>query len=519
MENVVYNLSFDLTLEGPQHHIRSHSGEGEMRVIEAVFFSKDTPFSLKNIKEAKIRAEENGNILFDDCEISGDKVLYSFKSDFLKTKGIKKCQFTLYDEKGSLLAAPCFNIEVLPLVYSDDELKATSDYSALITAKTKAENAATLASNMAKEVFSVRNGMSDLLYLTEAAAKKAEEIKEEMETEIDSYIVSARKALSNPPVLISAGEISQNTSDIRIDLGGKVYGEITIYLTIPPSYGAQNWGFYTYFDDFWTLHTDQNSANSRMSGILLDKYSFVRINSRYDGGHWVSESGNFWSDTDTAGWSANVSLITRGKSQGEDRPFIESIRFVSDYRPSYSQGDYQIPFPAGTRWEIYGRRDPEITPFETFGNRMVSNIGTYELSSDSESLVINTDKIKNSDLSLKGRIIGYIEIPPAASSFGVSLLGNDKTLAQITTGAETSKTVTISLEAEHTGADFSVKWMRAADSGIIPWVAREPFEGMLRTDFYGDENPVIKKLELKRYSNTSALLPKGTKITLFGTRG
>lgn len=519
MENVVYKLSFDLTLSAPQHSIRSHSGEGDLRCIEATFFSGDEAFSLSKIKEVKIRGEQDGNIIYDDCEISGNKVLYTLKSDFFKTEGIKKCQFTLYDEKGSLLAAPKFNLEVLPLVYSDEELKATSDYSALITAKTTAENAASLAASMAKEVFSARNGMSELLFQSEEAAKKAEAIKAEMETSLDNYILSARKALSNPPVLISAGEISQNTADIKIDLGGKVYGEITVYLTIPPSYKAQNWGFYTFFDDFWTLHTDHNSGNSKASGILPDKYSFVRINSRYDGGHWVSESGNYWSDTENSGWSANTTLITRGKSKGEDRPFIESLRFISDYNPSYSQGEYQIPFPAGTHWEIYGRRDPEITPFETFGNRIVSSVGSYELSSASGSLVINTDKVKNSALSLKGRIIAYIEIPPAGASFGVSLLANGKTLAQITTGADATKTATISLEAEHTGADFSVKWMRASDSTIVPWIKKEWVEGMLRTDFYGEENQVITKLELKPYSNASASLPKGTKIVLYGTRG
>jgi hypothetical protein len=61
--------------------------------------------------------------------------------------------------------------------------------------------------------------------------------------------------------------------------------------------------------------------------------------------------------------------------------------------------------------------------------------------------------------------------------------------------------------------------MRASDSTIVPWIKKEWVEGMLRTDFYGEENQVITKLELKPYSNASASLPKGTKIVLYGTRG
>lgn len=516
MENVIYKLSFDLTLTSPQHLLRSHTGEGNLRCIEATFFSGDEAFSLSKIKEVKIRGEQDGNIIYDDCEISENKVLYTIKSDFFKTKGIKKCQFTLYDENGNLLAAPCFKLEVLPLIYSDEELKATSDFSALITAKTKAENAAKTAYDMVESVLEIKDDVSDLLHETEEMVKKAEGVKNEMRAEMDKSLMYAKKALSNPPVLISAGEITKNTSDIRINLGGKIYGEITVYLTIPPSYRAQNWGFYTYFDDFWTLHTDHNSGNSKASGILPDKYSFVRINSRYDGGHWVSESGNYWSDTENSGWSANTSLITRGKSKGEERPFIESIRFVSDYMPSYSQGDTQIPFPSGTHWEIYGRLDPEITPFEYPEKRTVSSIGLYELMTNSEKIVIDTDNIKSTNLSLKGRFIAYIEIPPVGEAFGISLLGNGKTIAEITNGSEVNKFTAINLEAEYTGIDFSVKWIRTANYNSPRWVGDGSVSGMLRTDFFGDQTPIITKLELK--SNSGLLLPIGTRISLFGAR-
>ncbi len=520
MDKATYKLSFDLLVPSVQHNLRCYSGEGNLRAIECSFRVGDEIYSLSGVSEAKIRAKrEDGTYVYNDCEIKGDKVLYTFTSGFMKTEGLVECQITLYNSDGALLASPSFNLEVLPLVYSDEILESTNDFSALTTAVGKAETAAELAEMMATDLLKTITKAEMLLVKTENAAESAEKISEELKTSVDKYLTDARRSLTNPPELIASGSVTSSKSDIRINFGEKIYGEVSVYITIPPSAAAQNWGFYTYFDNFWVLHTDHNSGNSKMSGILTDRYSFVRLNARYDGGHWVAESGNYWSNSDSAGWTANASLITRGKTAGQIRSYIESIRFVSDYNPSYSEGDSQIAFPAGTKWEIYGRREPEIAFREkSIEERLVTHIGTYELSGAADSLKIDTDKLTNTPLSLKNRIIAYIHIPPAGKDFGVYLYANDGVLAQITGAAWEVKNGTIALDAEYTGADFSVTWQRASDATIVPYITNAWGEGMLRTDLFGAENGTISSLELVPFNKGTNKLPSGTKITLYGIR-
>lgn len=487
----VYKLSLELSVPEFQSLIRCHVGEGLCRSVEAEFTFFGKAFSLKEVKNAVIRGmRQDGSFVFNDCTISGDKVYYTFTDSFLSVAGKTECQFSLYDKSGNLLSSPKFILEVLPLVISDEIIKGENDSSAFFRALSDARSAADSSKQYAEKTLASHENAAELI-------KNASDQLEMANRAVEEYLHAANEALSAPPVLLASGTLEESKSDIRKAFSEKVYGEITIYITVPPTAASQNWGFYTYFDSDWVMHVRE--------GLLSDRYSNIRLSARYDGGQWVLNSSSYFNaDSESVAWSANAQVNARGKNKKALFPFIESLRFVTDYKSGSSPS--QIPFPKGTKWEIYGRRVPEslyLSPIKKTDELYRKVLKT--VAGGQDEISISVDPLKKAIILLETE---------TAESLGADLYIDGKEVMRIQNLALGGGLLRARVDISYNGFDFDTTLMKSYSQDGVEWTEASLIYGSMKTDFFESTEGIINRLTLLAHEGKK--FPEGTKITVYG---
>ena len=140
MNKVKYRVTLDLTRPGVQHTIYAKKGDARSR--EAVFAlrTKGKAYKLQSGTSAYLYALADGAEIFSDCEISGNTITAPLTTNILSAKDIL-IELRLTDVNGAVLTTPKVKVISEEALYSEDAITATDDYSALLRAITKAENA------------------------------------------------------------------------------------------------------------------------------------------------------------------------------------------------------------------------------------------------------------------------------------------------------------------------------------------------------------------------------------------
>ncbi len=139
MESVFHKINLDLSLKNSGETVRCYSSDIASRFINAEFRYGVKAFSLTGVKSAILRAEKpSGAVIFNDCEIKEDCVIAPITTALSEEAGIIKAQITLTDLEEKVISSPIFYIEILKGVYSDEEVLGTNEFSALLSAISKA---------------------------------------------------------------------------------------------------------------------------------------------------------------------------------------------------------------------------------------------------------------------------------------------------------------------------------------------------------------------------------------------
>ncbi|MBQ7896690.1 MAG: hypothetical protein IJ364_09085 [Oscillospiraceae bacterium] len=81
----------------------------------------------------------DGKVIFNQCEISENRIVYHLTAQTCAAAGSMPCQIRLYGYDDELLLSPRFSIEVLPSVYSDgDVIESSEEFTALTALVTDA---------------------------------------------------------------------------------------------------------------------------------------------------------------------------------------------------------------------------------------------------------------------------------------------------------------------------------------------------------------------------------------------
>lgn len=98
------------------------------RKIYITLMDDGIPYSITEGCTAAFTAEKpDGKIVYDECEISGNTIIYEVAAQVVAVSGRHECEMKLYGADGKLLTSSCFDIIVDDTVYEDgDEVEAPS---------------------------------------------------------------------------------------------------------------------------------------------------------------------------------------------------------------------------------------------------------------------------------------------------------------------------------------------------------------------------------------------------------
>lgn len=142
INKVTYRLALDLLKPGPQFKIYVSTGETAARQLIISLRRGSAVYEIAEGISAKFYAEKpDGTILYNDCTIDGNKIVYDVTTQTVAAEGEVRAQLQVFDTDGAVLYSPEFIINVASVVYDPDAAESTDEYNALVTLQTSVTEA------------------------------------------------------------------------------------------------------------------------------------------------------------------------------------------------------------------------------------------------------------------------------------------------------------------------------------------------------------------------------------------
>lgn len=133
----IHCLSLDIREPMTQAYINVKKGDTARKLI-FTFSNYGSAYHISDGCTAVFRAKKpDGTILFNSCTINGNAVEYIFTSQTVAAVGIVECEVTLADADGKQITSPRFALIVENVLYSDDEVESTNEFTKLQEALAK----------------------------------------------------------------------------------------------------------------------------------------------------------------------------------------------------------------------------------------------------------------------------------------------------------------------------------------------------------------------------------------------
>lgn len=137
MNMFIHCLSLDIREPMTQAYINVKKGDTARKLI-FTFSNYGSAYHISDGCTAVFRAKKpDGTILFNSCTINGNAVEYIFTSQTVAAVGIVECEVTLADADGKQITSPRFALIVENVLYSDDEVESTNEFTKLQEALAK----------------------------------------------------------------------------------------------------------------------------------------------------------------------------------------------------------------------------------------------------------------------------------------------------------------------------------------------------------------------------------------------
>ena len=162
MNDSIFRISLDIHEHGSQAVLNAkYTDTG--RTLRISLRSGSTPYTISTGCYAAFKATKpDGTILFNDCTIEDNEIVYEFTEQTCSAIGRSKCEIALYGSDDKLITSPRFALLVDGVIYPDGRVESTDEFSALTelmgttqkfiedaTEATGKANAATVRANVA----------------------------------------------------------------------------------------------------------------------------------------------------------------------------------------------------------------------------------------------------------------------------------------------------------------------------------------------------------------------------------
>ena len=175
MKYSAYNISLDIHEHASQAVIKAKKSDTG-RKLHITLRAGGTPYTIEDNCYAAFKATKPDNtILFNACTIENNEIIYEFTENTCTSVGRLRCEIALYGQDGKLITSPCFTMLVDGLIYPDEHIESTDEFSALtelISGTLEATNAARQATENA--VDATENAIKSSVSADLSAAKASQ---------------------------------------------------------------------------------------------------------------------------------------------------------------------------------------------------------------------------------------------------------------------------------------------------------------------------------------------------------
>lgn len=147
MKKITYRLTLDMKRAESEPMVVIRGEDTLVRRIAVRVRSGADPYSLEGVRSATLLGKGDGRY-FAECEIIDDVIYADVPSD-LAAEPITVCEILLADGNGAVATTPSFRVVSKKAVFSANDIVASPDFSALLTAIARADDARIVESRIA----------------------------------------------------------------------------------------------------------------------------------------------------------------------------------------------------------------------------------------------------------------------------------------------------------------------------------------------------------------------------------
>ena len=132
MTNSYYKISIDIHDHGSNVALKAKRGDTG-RILHITLLDGRNPYSITDDCYAVFTAKKaDGNILYNECNIIGNSIVYAFTPQTTSAVGKAECEIKLYGADNKLITSARFSLIVEDTVYNEgDEIEPMSEVTAL----------------------------------------------------------------------------------------------------------------------------------------------------------------------------------------------------------------------------------------------------------------------------------------------------------------------------------------------------------------------------------------------------
>lgn len=141
MEFTIHRISLDIHTVRSQATLKVKQADTG-RKLYITLSQSGLPYQIAADCFAKFSAlKADGNYIYNDCQIEGNAITYTFTAQTTAAVGSMDCEITLYDSAGERLTSPHFTLIVEGRVYNGEEIVSSPEANALDELVGRAERA------------------------------------------------------------------------------------------------------------------------------------------------------------------------------------------------------------------------------------------------------------------------------------------------------------------------------------------------------------------------------------------
>ena len=132
MNYSVYNIRLDLHKSASQASLITPKYDTKRKIV-ITLTENNKPYAIAEGCYAVFTAKKaDGKVIYNDCVIEDNRVVYAFTEQTAATEGVMNCQIELYGTDSELISSPSFVLTVFPKVYDgEEEVESTNEFTAL----------------------------------------------------------------------------------------------------------------------------------------------------------------------------------------------------------------------------------------------------------------------------------------------------------------------------------------------------------------------------------------------------